>query len=45
MTAAVAPPNTKAPIDARERMLRATLELIADGGIAAVTNRRVAASA
>jgi AcrR family transcriptional regulator len=30
---------------ARERMLRATLALIADGGVAAVTNRRVAASA
>jgi AcrR family transcriptional regulator len=29
----------------RERILRATLELIASGGIAAVTNRRVAASA
>jgi TetR/AcrR family transcriptional regulator, regulator of biofilm formation and stress response len=32
-------------VGARERMLRATLELIASGGIAAVTNRRVAASA
>jgi AcrR family transcriptional regulator len=30
---------------ARERILRATMELIADGGVAAVTNRRVAASA
>lgn len=30
---------------ARERILRATLELIADGGVAAVTNRRVAALA
>lgn len=30
---------------ARERMLRATLELIASGGVAAVTNRRVAAAA
>jgi TetR/AcrR family transcriptional regulator, regulator of biofilm formation and stress response len=30
---------------ARERMLRATLALIAGGGIAAVTNRRVAAAA
>jgi len=32
-------------VGARERLLRATLELIASGGIAAVTNRRVAASA
>jgi AcrR family transcriptional regulator len=32
-------------VGARERMLRATLDLIASGGIAAVTNRRVAASA
>ncbi|MFZ1154953.1 MAG: TetR family transcriptional regulator [Solirubrobacteraceae bacterium] len=30
---------------ARERILRATLELIASGGVAAVTNRRVAAAA
>lgn len=29
----------------RERILRATLELIADGGIGALTNRRVATSA
>ncbi|HEY7892261.1 MAG TPA: TetR family transcriptional regulator [Solirubrobacteraceae bacterium] len=29
----------------RERILRATMQLIADGGIAAVTNRRVAAAA
>lgn len=29
----------------RERMLRATLELIASGGVAAVTNRRVATAA
>jgi len=29
----------------RERMLRATLDLIASGGVAAVTNRRVAAAA
>lgn len=36
------PPNT---LGARERMLRATLELIASGGVAAVTNRRVAAAA
>ncbi len=32
-------------VGVRERMLRATLGLIANGGIAAVTNRRVAASA
>jgi len=32
-------------VGARERMLRATLELIASGGVAAVTNRRVAATA
>jgi AcrR family transcriptional regulator len=32
-------------VGARERMLRATLELIADGGVAAVTNRRVASAA
>ncbi len=44
-------PDSSAPqprhytVGARERMLRATLELIASGGIAAVTNRRVAASA
>jgi TetR/AcrR family transcriptional regulator, regulator of biofilm formation and stress response len=30
------------PTGARERILRATLELIAHGGVAAVTNRRVA---
>jgi AcrR family transcriptional regulator len=52
MTVTVAPPDTKPPhagapvaVSVRERMLRATLELIAGGGIAAVTNRRVAASA
>jgi AcrR family transcriptional regulator len=47
MTVAVASPNAKASLEVsvRERMLRATLELIAEGGIAAVTNRRVAASA
>ncbi len=41
------PPNATS-IDAvgvRERMLRATLKLIADGGVAAVTNRRVATAA
>lgn len=32
-------------VGVRERMLRATLQLIADGGVAAVTNRRVAAAA
>jgi AcrR family transcriptional regulator len=32
-------------VGVRERMLRATLELIAQGGIAAVTNRRVASLA
>jgi AcrR family transcriptional regulator len=32
-------------VGVRERMLRATLRLIADGGVAAVTNRRVAAAA
>jgi AcrR family transcriptional regulator len=32
-------------VGARERMLRATLKLIADGGVAAVTNRRVAGAA
>lgn len=32
-------------VGARERMLRATLKLIADGGVAAVTNRRVATAA
>jgi AcrR family transcriptional regulator len=32
-------------VGVRERMLRATLKLIADGGVAAVTNRRVASAA
>ncbi len=32
-------------VGVRERMLRATLKLIADGGVAAVTNRRVATAA
>jgi AcrR family transcriptional regulator len=47
MSVTVAPnhPQTSANAGVRERMLRATLELIAGGGIAAVTNRRVAASA
>ena len=38
------PPNGNY-VGARERMLRATLKLIADGGVAAVTNRRVATAA
>lgn len=33
------------PVAGRERILRATLRLIADDGVAAVTNRRVAAAA
>ena len=37
--------GTSTATGARERILRATMELIADGGVAAVTNRRVAASA
>lgn len=37
-----APPNGAS---VRERILRSTLELIASGGVAAVTNRRVASSA
>lgn len=47
MTVAVSRAGLEAPVNAgvRERILRATLELIADGGVAAVTNRRVAASA
>ncbi len=41
------PPNAVSSdaVGVRERMLRATLKLIADGGVAAVTNRRVAAAA
>jgi AcrR family transcriptional regulator len=41
------PPNPAGNdvVGVRERMLRATLKLIADGGVAAVTNRRVAAAA
>ena len=41
------PPNQTGGevVGVRERMLRATLKLIADGGVAAVTNRRVAAAA
>jgi DNA-binding transcriptional regulator YbjK len=47
MTLAVtqAEPATSANVGVRERILRATLRLIADGGVAAVTNRRVAACA
>ncbi|HTC61111.1 MAG TPA: TetR family transcriptional regulator [Solirubrobacteraceae bacterium] len=41
------PPNLASGdvVGVRERMLRATLKLIADGGVAAVTNRRVATAA
>lgn len=39
------PQSGDAHVGVRERMLRATLELIAGGGIAAVTNRRVASLA
>jgi AcrR family transcriptional regulator len=44
------PPSRPEPAEhsgtsARERILRATLELIASGGVAAVTNRRVATAA
>jgi len=35
----------ESPPDTRERILRATIELIAEEGVAAVTNRRVAAGA
>jgi AcrR family transcriptional regulator len=47
MTNAVAraEPQARVEVGVRERILRATLALVADGGIAAVTNRRVAASA
>jgi DNA-binding transcriptional regulator YbjK len=38
-------PGMHIEVGVRERILRATLGVIADGGIAAVTNRRVAASA
>ncbi|HEX5309934.1 MAG TPA: TetR family transcriptional regulator [Solirubrobacteraceae bacterium] len=37
--------STSVPVAGRERILRATLRLIADDGVAAVTNRRVAAAA
>jgi len=39
------PEGAVAPADARERILRATVELIGRRGVAAVTNRRVAAAA
>lgn len=50
---AVSPPGSRraratarpAPAQARDRILRATLDLIASEGVAAVTNRRVAAAA
>jgi AcrR family transcriptional regulator len=45
MSVAVAGAETPIVAGARERILRATLELIASGGVAAVTNRRVAAAA
>jgi AcrR family transcriptional regulator len=47
MSSVIASPaaGTAVATDARERILRSTLELIASGGIAAVTNRRVAATA
>jgi DNA-binding transcriptional regulator YbjK len=47
MSLTLAQADAEAPVavGARERMLRATLKLIADGGVAAVTNRRVAATA
>ncbi|MGA9876942.1 MAG: TetR family transcriptional regulator [Solirubrobacteraceae bacterium] len=47
VSAAPPAPNASVPsaTGARERILRATMKLIADGGVAAVTNRRVAASA
>jgi len=35
-------PTSGDAVGVRERMLRATLKLIAEGGVAAVTNRRVA---
>lgn len=39
-------PDTERPATGgRERILRATLELVADGGVAEVTNRRVAKAA
>jgi AcrR family transcriptional regulator len=47
MSVAVAATHAKTTLDmgVRERILRATLELIAGGGVAAVTNRRVATAA
>ncbi|HEY8304517.1 MAG TPA: TetR family transcriptional regulator [Solirubrobacteraceae bacterium] len=45
MTVAAVSAGDRDTVGVRERMLRATLELIASGGIAAVTNRRVADAA
>jgi AcrR family transcriptional regulator len=45
MSASAAPLAPAALEGTRERILRATLKLIAQGGVAAVTNRRVAAAA
>jgi len=45
MKSSAAPAATAALEGTRERILRATLKLIAEGGVAAVTNRRVAAAA
>jgi TetR/AcrR family transcriptional regulator, regulator of biofilm formation and stress response len=45
MSASPASPTLAVLKSTRERILRATLKLIAEGGVAAVTNRRVAASA
>lgn len=44
-TPAALPPTEATGAGMRERILRATMQLIADGGVAAVTNRRVAATA
>jgi TetR/AcrR family transcriptional regulator, regulator of biofilm formation and stress response len=44
-TPAGLPPTEANVAGMRERILRATMQLIADGGVAAVTNRRVAAAA
>lgn len=45
MATVATPEGAVAPADARERILRATVELIGRRGVAAVTNRRVAAAA
>lgn len=44
MSASAAPARRAPRADTRERILRATQRLIADGGVACVTNRRVAAA-